>query len=62
MDLIGPLPESKGHNAILAIIDRFLQMIRLIPTTTEITALQLTELYRDNIWKMHGFPRRVTSD
>jgi hypothetical protein len=61
-DLIGPLPESKGHNAILAIIDRFSKMIRLIPTTTEITALRLAELYRDNIWKMHGLPRRITSD
>jgi hypothetical protein len=37
-------------------------MIRLIPTTTEITALRLAELYRDNIWKMHGLPRRITSN
>jgi hypothetical protein len=61
-DLIGPLPESKGHNAILAIIDGFPKMIRLIPTTTEITALRLAELYRDNIWKMHRLPRHITSD
>jgi hypothetical protein len=38
-DLISPLPESKGHNAILAIIDQFSKMIHLIPTTMEITAL-----------------------
>jgi hypothetical protein len=61
-DLIGPLLESKGHNAILAIIDRFSKMICLIPTTTEIMALQLAELYRDNIWKMHGLPCRITSN
>jgi len=28
VDLIGPLPESKGCNAILAVIDRFSRMIR----------------------------------
>jgi hypothetical protein len=61
-DLIGPLPESKGHNAILTIIDWFSNMIHLIPTTTEITALRLAELYRDNIWKMHGLPHHITSD
>jgi transposase InsO family protein len=61
-DLISPLPESKGHNAILAIIDQFSKMIRLIPTTMEITALRLAELYRDNIWKMHRLPHRITSD
>jgi hypothetical protein len=61
-DPISPLLESKGHNAILAIIDRFSKMIRLIPTTMEITALRLAKLYRDNIWKMHGLPHRITSD
>jgi hypothetical protein len=62
VDLIGPLPESKGHNAILAIIDQFSKMICLIPTTTELMALHLAEIYRDNIWKIHGLPRRITSD
>jgi hypothetical protein len=62
VDLISPLLESKGHNAILAIIDWFSKIICLIPMTMEITALQLAELYRDNIWKMHGLPHRITSD
>ena len=61
-DLIGPLPESKGHNMILAIIDQFSKMIWLIPTTMEIMALWLAELYQDNIWKMHGLPWWITSD
>ena len=61
-DLIGPLPESKGFNAVLAVIDQFSKMIRLIPMTTELTAGGLAELYRDHVWKDHGIPRKMTSD
>ncbi len=61
-DLIGPVPESKGFNAILAVIDRFSKMIQLIPCTTELTARGLAELYHNNIWKLHGLPRRLTTD
>ena len=62
VDLIGPLLESKGHNVILTIIDWFSKMIQLIPTTTEIMALRLAELYQDNIWKLHGLPQQIMSD
>ena len=62
VDLIGPLPESKGFNAVLTIIDRFSKMIRLIPTTTELSSAQVAEIYRDQIWKLHGIPKKITSD
>ena len=62
VDIVGPLPESKGFNAILAIIDRFSKMIRLIPMTTELSSAQLIELYKDQIWKIHGIPKKITSD
>jgi len=62
VDLIGPIPESKGHNAILAVIDRYSKMIRLILTTTELTSSDLVTIYRDQIWKLHGLPKKITSD
>jgi len=61
-DLIGPVLESKGFNAILAIIDQFSKMIRLIPCMTELMAHSLAEVYHDNIWKLHGLPRWLTTD
>lgn len=36
IDLIGPLPESAGNNAILMIVDRFTKMIKVIPSHIEI--------------------------
>ena len=62
LDIIGPVPESRGYNAILAVIDRFSKMIRLIPTTTELSSSKLVEIYRDQIWKLHGIPKKITSD
>jgi len=38
LDLIGPLPESAGQNAILVIVDRFSKMIKVIPSHLEITS------------------------
>src|SRR6266478_10116024 len=58
VDLIGPLPESKGCNTILAVIDRFSRMIRLIPTVTELTSKDLLLLYQDQIWKYMDYQKR----
>ena len=38
VDLISPLPESKGKNAIMVIVNRFSKMIWLFPVSTEITS------------------------
>jgi hypothetical protein len=37
-------------------------MIRLIPTVTELSSKDLIKLYRDQIWKIHGLPKKITSD
>ena len=34
----------------------------MIPTTTELTAGGLAELYRDHVWRYHGIPKKMTSD
>src|ERR1700723_1070035 len=55
IDLIGPLPESQGYNAVLVIVDRFSKMIILIATNTELNAVGTACIYRDHI------PNHVTS-
>ena len=62
LDVIGLLPESNGFNAILSVIDRFSKMICLIPTTTELSTKGLTDIYLKQIWKLHGIPKKITSD
>jgi len=60
--MIGPLPSSKGIDAILVIVDRFTKMIRLKATTMNILLEGIAKIYRDEIWKLHGVPRTILSD
>jgi len=62
IDMIGPLPKSGDYDAILVIVDRFSKMIRLFPTETTLSSGGLAKLYRDEIWKLHGIPKRIISD
>ena len=62
IDLIGPLPESRGYNAIFTIVDRYLKRVMFIPTNMTISSEGFARLFRDNWFKLFGLPRSITSD
>ena len=62
VDLIGPLPKSKGKNTIMVIVDRFSKMIQLFLVSTEITSQGMAKIFRDEVFKLHGIPKKVISD
>jgi len=37
-------------------------MIQLKATITNISLKGVTKIYRDNIWKLHGVPRKILSN
>ena len=37
-------------------------MIRLKATTTNISSEGIAKIYRDDIWKLHGVPKKILSD
>jgi len=49
-------------DAIVVIVDRFMKMIQLKAMTTSISSEEIAKIYRDNIWKLHGVPRKILSD
>ena len=49
-------------DAIVVIVDRFMKMIRLKATTTNISLEGIVKIYRDKIWKLYGVSRRILSD
>ena len=61
-DLIGELPESKGYNAILVVVDRLSKRIHVMPTTTDVDSLGIARLFRDHVWRNHGLPEEIISD
>jgi len=62
IDIIGPLPKSNGMDAIVVIVDQFTKMIRLKATTMNISSKGIANIYRNEIWKLHGIPRKILSD
>ena len=62
INLIGPLPQSKGKNTILVIVDQFSKMIHLFLIMDIVTSKGVTTIFCNSIFKLHGTPRKVISD
>ena len=62
IDIIRPLPKSNGMDAIVVIVNRFMKMIHLKATTTNISSEGIAKIYKDEIWKLHGVPRTILSN
>ena len=62
MDFITGLPVSDGHNSILVVVDRFSKMSHFIPCSDSITAKELSFLFLQHIFRLHGLPKDIVSD
>jgi hypothetical protein len=62
MDFIGPLPTDQGHDCILTITDHLGSEVRIIPTSTKLTAEQLATLFFDYWYCENGLPDDIVSD
>ena len=49
-------------DAIVVIIDRFIKMVWLKATTMNVSLERIAKIYRDDIWKLHGVPRKILSN
>ena len=62
VDFITKLPVVVGKDVILVVCDRLSKMAHFVAMTEKTLAEKLVRLYRDNIWKLHGFPESIVSD
>jgi hypothetical protein len=62
LDFIGPLPIDEGHDCILTITDRLNSDIRIIPTSTKLTAAELASLFFNEWYCENGLPLEIISD
>ncbi|CAI7795767.1 unnamed protein product [Closterium sp. NIES-53] len=63
LDFITGLPSnSRGHDSILVVIDKFSKMGHFIPTNATATAEAAARLFFDRIITIHGIPATLISD
>ena len=62
IDFVGPLPISDGYDFICTIVDKLTKMVILVPCTTKITAEGTARIYRDNVLRRFGIPKKIISD
>ena len=60
--MIRELPDSKGYNTVLVVVDRLSKQIHAIPTVTSLDSTGVTQLFLEHIWHHHGLPEEVISD
>lgn len=62
LDFVEGLPSSNRFNSILVVIDKFTKYGHFIPLAHPYTALQVAQLYMDNVYRLHGLPQVLISD
>ncbi len=62
IDMIGELPDSKGYNAALVVVDHLSKWIHAIPTVTSLDSARVARLFLEHVWHHHGLPEEVISD
>src|SRR5258705_6870300 len=60
--MIGELPDSKGYNAVLMVVDHLSKWIHAIPTVPSLDSAGVTQLFLEHIWHHHRLPEEVISD
>jgi len=62
VNLIGPLPVSHGKDMILNIVDHYTKQIHLFLVTSQITADRVASIYFEQVFPLHGIPKKIISD
>ncbi|KAH0606477.1 uncharacterized protein H6S33_004138, partial [Morchella sextelata] len=62
MDFFVSLPESEAYTRIGVIVERFTKITYFIPLKTEATIKELSHIFLQEIWRLHGLSEVIISD
>lgn len=62
MDFINGLSVSKGKTTIFVVVDRLTKYTHFIPLSHPYTAVDVVEIFFENIFKLHGMLRLIVCD
>ena len=60
--MIRELPNSKGYNAVLMVVDHLFKWIHTIPTVTSLDSAGVAWLFLEHVWHHHGLLEEVISN
>src|SRR5258708_831385 len=60
--MIRELPDSKGYNATLMVVDCLSKQIHAIPTVTSLDSARVAQLFLECVWCHNGLPEEVISN
>lgn len=62
MDIIEGLPPSNGKQVLLVVVDRLSKYAHFPPFSYPYTAIDIAQLFLNQVFKLHGFPSTIISD
>src|SRR5260221_12573545 len=62
IDMIRELPDLKGYNTILVVVDRLSKQVHTIPTVTSLDSAGVAQLFLEHVWHHHRLPEEVISN
>ncbi|GMG20105.1 unnamed protein product [Ambrosiozyma monospora] len=63
MDFVTGIPRTdQGFDAIMIVVDRLSKRAHFLPCTKDFSSADTARLYLDQIFRLHGIPKHITSD
>jgi transposase InsO family protein len=62
MDFVTGLPKSGGKDVLMVVVDKFTKYCHLITLSHPFKAMEVAQLFLDNIYKLHGLPAKIITD
>ena len=62
MEFITGFPKAQGKYCIFVVVDRLTKFAHFFSITTDYSATQVTDIFFQEVFRLHGLPKTIVSD